>query len=80
METWSFRTLVFVFPQKQKKIKRKKNKTFVQPKREEHEAVCLAATALLDAPGSDGPSNPPQRKTRSDMLLDLRGFDTKSVS
>ena len=30
-------------------------RTLVQTKREEHEAVCLAATTLLDTPGSDGP-------------------------
>ena len=50
-------------------------RTLVQTKREEHEAVCLAATTLLDTLGSDGPSNSSSAKdTRSDMSLDLSGL------
>ena len=35
-------------------------RTLVQTKRCEHQAVCLAATVLLDTPDSDGPSRTSQ--------------------
>ena len=37
-------------------------RTLVQTKRREHEAIYLTTTTLLDTPGSDGPSNPLQRR------------------
>ena len=53
---------------------------FVQTKRRKYEAVCLEATALLDTLGSDGPSNPPQRRTPVGHVTGSDRFDTQRAN
>ena len=42
--------------------------------------MCLATTTLLDTPGSDGPSNPPRRRTPIGHVTGSERFDTRSES
>ena len=48
----------------------------VQTKWREYEKVCLATTKLLDTPGSDGPSDSPQRRTSIRHVTGPERLDT----